>query len=156
MPGKAWIMNVAGFVLQYVFLLLVYYFIYRIVRIIIQDLRKAAAVSFAADFPSVEKKMEASARLIVMDPFPGHPIGKIISLGEATAIGRGEGNDILINDSFISHEHSCITYYKSKYWLADLRSTNHTYLNDEIVTEEVQLKSGDLIKVGRITFKFER
>ncbi|MBP2639961.1 MAG: domain containing protein [Firmicutes bacterium] len=153
MPGKVWLMNVAGFILQYVFLLLIYYFIYRIVRIIFQDLCPSALPN---DLKSSKKTVEVSARLIVIDTFSGHLAGEVISLGEAIAIGRGEGNDIVVDDSCVSHEHSCITYYKNNYWLADLRSTNHTYLNDRIVTEEVKLKSGDLIKIGRVTFKFER
>jgi len=152
-PGKVWLMNVAGFILQYVFLLLIYYFIYRIVRMIFQDLSPDA---LAIDLKSSKKKEEVSARLSVIDAFSGHPAGEVISLGEAITIGRGEGNDIVVDDSCVSHEHSGITYYKNNYWLADLRSTNHTYLNDRIVIEEVQLKSGDLIKIGRVTFKFER
>jgi len=155
-PSKVWVLNVAGFVLQYLFLFLVYYFIYRIVRIIVQDLRLPATPSFSSSLKSAEKAVQVSARLTVVDAFSGHPAGEVISLRETTAIGRGEGNDIVIDESFVSHEHSCITYYKSKYWLVDLRSTNHTYLNDQIVTEEVQLKSGDLIKVGRVILKFER
>lgn len=156
MPGKIWIMNVVGFALQYVLLFLIYYFIYRLVRIIIHDLCLSSAPAFSADIKQAREKMEISAKLRVIDTFSDHPAGEVIPLGAAIALGRGEGNDIVINDSCVSHEHACITYYKNNYWLADLRSTNHTYLNDRTVVDEVQLQNGDLIKIGRITFKFER
>ncbi|MBP1765163.1 MAG: domain containing protein [Firmicutes bacterium] len=154
MPGKVWIINVAGSILQYIFLFLIYYFIYRIVRVVIQDFRNST-VSFSPNSRSAIQRAGNPAKLIVVDAFPGHPAGEIILLGETTAIGRGTHNDIVIDDNFVSHEHSCITFYQNYYWLADLRSTNHTYQNDKIITEEVQLKNGDSIKVGRNTFKFE-
>jgi len=154
LPGKVWIINVAGSILQYIFLFLIYYFIYRIVRVIIQDLHNPMDSS-SADFQPAVQRTGKPARLIVIDAFPGHPAEESILLGETTAIGRGAHNDIVIDDNFVSHEHSCITFYQNYYWLADLRSTNHTYHNDKVITEKVQLKDGDLIKVGRNTFKFE-
>jgi pSer/pThr/pTyr-binding forkhead associated (FHA) protein len=82
--------------------------------------------------------------------------GTVFHLGENTSIGRSEHNDIVVTGSFVSHEHACITYHKNQYLLSDLGSTNGTYLNDEKVIAEVTLKDGDVIKIGAVTFKFER
>jgi len=42
------------------------------------------------------------------------------------------------------------------YVIEDLNSVNHTYLNDQILTKKAYLQSGDIIKIGLVTFKFER
>ena len=154
MPSKLLIMNIAGSVLQYVLLLLIYYFIYRVIRIIAGDLRKSPLLLKEIKEENTFKPI--AAKLVAVDAFAGHPAGEIFLLGETAAIGRGENNNIVIDDNFVSHDHSSILYYKGEYWLTDLRSTNHTFLNDKMITDEVLLKNGDMIKVGRITFKFER
>jgi hypothetical protein len=156
LPGKVLVLNTVGLVLQYVLLLLVYYFLYRVSRMIYQDLKGMATVSSAAREIDETTAKQQPAELKVIESDTTALQGKVFHLGEATTIGRGEHNDIRIDDGFVSHEHSCITRYKDKYWLADLQSTNHTYLNGQHVTDEVMLESEDVIKIGTVTFKFER
>jgi hypothetical protein len=47
LPGKVLILNTIGLLLQYVLLLLVYYFLYRVSKIIVQDIRGANAVALS-------------------------------------------------------------------------------------------------------------
>ena len=71
---------------------------------------------------------------------------------ERITIGRKPGNDIHIDDPTISGEHAAILMLQNAY-VEDLNSTNGTTLNGKPVTKR-QLTNGDLIKIGRHTFKF--
>jgi pSer/pThr/pTyr-binding forkhead associated (FHA) protein len=79
---------------------------------------------------------------------------------QQTRIGRDSSNDISINDDLVSKEHailevimSTIEEGKLEYYLQDLDSTNHTYVNDERVSL-FKLKNGDIIRIGMNNFKF--
>ncbi|WP_177173419.1 FHA domain-containing protein [Propionispora vibrioides] len=75
---------------------------------------------------------------------------------ETFTIGRNEHSNIVIKDTVVSHDHACIAGQKDDYWLADLNSTNGTFLNDRPVKGEILLKDGDIVKIGTVSFKFER
>ena len=75
-------------------------------------------------------------------------------------IGRGVENDICINDDLVSKEHAIIEVVllsketaQVEYIIQDLKSTNHTYVNDDPVSL-YKLKNGDMIRIGVTNFKF--
>ena len=75
-------------------------------------------------------------------------------------IGRDTSNDISIDDDLVSKEHAILEVVMStseegkiKYYLQDLKSTNHTFVNDELVTLH-KLQNGDIIRIGMNNFKF--
>jgi len=105
-----------------------------------------------------ENKRTATQRqgkLIVIDS--GHITlsQTAFTLGETMSIGRNDQNGIIIDDAFVSYEHATIHRSKQGYWLMDLNSTNKTYLNNDLVEKKVLLHSGDVIKIGAVTFSFE-
>lgn len=64
------------------------------------------------------------------------------------AIGRREGNDLVLPDASVSREHASIEQTADgTYRLRDLGSRNGTLLNGEAVTE-ADLADGDCLKVG--------
>lgn len=77
-------------------------------------------------------------------------------------IGRGNAeNDICLPCSFVSKHHAVIELVESEdaeggyaFYLQDLNSTNHTYVNDQAITR-IQLKDGDVIRIGKNTLKFD-
>lgn len=77
-------------------------------------------------------------------------------------IGRGtSGNDICLPCSFVSKQHARIEIVDSlleadgyDVYLEDLQSTNHTYVNDQPI-ERVRLEDGDVVRIGRNTFKYD-
>jgi pSer/pThr/pTyr-binding forkhead associated (FHA) protein/Mg-chelatase subunit ChlD len=69
-------------------------------------------------------------------------------------IGREEGNDIVIAQSTISAQHATIEYKHGYFYLADNRSTNGTFLNNNRVNGEQRLKSGDVIGFDIYKFQF--
>ncbi len=72
-------------------------------------------------------------------------------------IGRSQGADfVLENKSGISRRHACIRTDGKRFYLTDLHSTNHTFLNGTQVSagENLVLSEGDTIQVGRETLIF--
>ncbi|SMC55978.1 FHA domain-containing protein [Sporomusa malonica] len=160
MPGKMQILNIIVIVLQYSLVLLVYYFLYRVVNIASKDLTKLA----------IEPQAYLSLQLQTGEGTGSNQIPKLIvisdekallsqivyPIAESLAIGRSQNNDLIINDTFVSHEHACISKSKQTYLIADLSSTNGTLLNSQRIEEETALADGDVIQIGAVTLKFER
>jgi len=85
----------------------------------------------------------------------GPDLGKRYPLTSAEmTIGREEGNDIVVDLDNVSRRHCRLFLREKKIHVADMGSTNGTYLNDLEVTQETVLRSGDLVKVGGAIFKF--
>jgi len=141
-------------VLNYALIFFLYVFLYQALRLIVSDLRTTAAPKAPLVFYD---QAVAKGRLIVVEGSPDLPSGTALPLGETVSIGRHEEhNDIVINAPVVSHEHACITFYRGNYWLSDLNSTNGTFVNGVRVSAETALNDGDLIRIGPITFRFER
>lgn len=150
------ILNIISIILQYSLIALIYYFLFLVIKVIYQDLTRKNHNIHKLKSNEAELSYVNTAQLLVIDhQHINMPLKKFI-LGENTSIGRGSNNDIVVDDQFVSHEHACISFYKNGHWLSDLNSTNHTYINGTAITDEVLLNGGDVIKIGAVTFKYER
>lgn len=67
-------------------------------------------------------------------------------------IGRGDGNDLVLNDDGISRLQCELVIESTGVMLRDLQSGNGTKVNDVIATE-AELKTGDRIGMGPVTFE---
>jgi len=72
---------------------------------------------------------------------------------DSIIIGRkpkpGQSIDLdLMQDDFVSHQHSRISYENGKYWIEDMCSANGTWLNDEKIQEKTLLTVEDKIRIG--------
>jgi len=77
-----------------------------------------------------------------------------------TRIGRLAGSEIFINNPEISYEHAIIERVNQarddggdEYYIQDLDSTNHSYVNDKQITRE-KLRCNDVVRIGWIVFTF--
>jgi len=82
--------------------------------------------------------------------------GQRYAFSEQIALGRGEDNDVIIPENFVSHHHAVIFRHGNQYVLEDLGSRNHTYVNGQMLEGKVYLRSGDLVRIGMVELKFER
>jgi diguanylate cyclase (GGDEF)-like protein len=103
---------------------------------------------------SLEDRIAADAVSCLVQ-IHGPNLGKRYVLDEEElSIGRDDNNHIVVDLDNISRNHAKISARHGRFYVSDLGSTNGTYLNDEEVTEEVPLRSGDFVKVGGAIFKF--
>lgn len=93
----------------------------------------------------------ARPRLVVVS---GMLLGLQVELGDTpVVVGRASDSSITIPHPSVSRHHCRFWRADDAYWLEDLGSTNHTYLNGMQVTR-AQLRDGDQIGVGGNAIKF--
>ena len=84
----------------------------------------------------------------------GEDQGQTFDLKSKTTIGRERDNDIILIDPKISRYHAQITAENEVWTITDLGSSNHTYVNDELIEKPAQLNPGDRISLGEIELVF--
>ncbi|MBU0478481.1 FHA domain-containing protein [bacterium] len=69
------------------------------------------------------------------------------------AIGRAEENKIVLKNETVSRKHAIVKKENNQYKIADLGSSNGTFVNNKKIKEKV-LSKGDEIKIGKFVLKF--
>ena len=119
-------------ILRYVFMTIIYLFIFGIIRMIFLDIRKM-------DVPrprQIPKNMAylqliTNKKSLYFDVNSVYPLDKDIIV-----IGRGEKCDISINDLYMSTRHVQLWFEEGEWYIADLASTNGTYINGRKMKDE--------------------
>ncbi|HZC46495.1 MAG TPA: FHA domain-containing protein, partial [Candidatus Acidoferrum sp.] len=94
----------------------------------------------------------AGNRLVSIGSSPRHEY----SLDKATiAIGSHPSNDVVLDDTTVSRRHATITRKNGALELADLGSTNGTFVNGGRVSKPVALRPGDEVRFGSVRFAFD-
>lgn len=75
------------------------------------------------------------------------PLHDIRLTRQKTVIGKGADADIRLNDQFASKLHAVIHFEEGKFFISDLGSANHTWVNEKKIMNE-ELKDGDKIMIG--------
>src|ERR1700722_1368138 len=89
--------------------------------------------------------------LVVMTP--GKQEGKLFEIKLAQfVIGRDPHCHLRPASPMISKRHCAILQREGKAFLRDFGSTNGSFVNDEPVKGEVELKHGDNLKIGPLLF----
>ena len=95
------------------------------------------------------------ARQLVVERAPGHDQGMIYDLDGDVVLGRGDQAEIRLEDPFASARHARIYEQGNIMVIEDLRSTNGTYLNEELLQTPRPLHPGDRVRIGDSEFTFE-
>ena len=82
-------------------------------------------------------------------------VGTRYPLLPVTGIGRASSNTVVLDDDYVSSQHSLITRRGGLWQLEDLGSRNGTLLNGVALTETAVITPGDLITIGNIQLKLE-
>ena len=69
-------------------------------------------------------------------------------------IGRGNQNDVIINDNLVSPRHSKIWFANDKFFIQDLQSQEGTKVNDKFINQ-MELYNDDLIEIADNFFAFK-
>jgi pSer/pThr/pTyr-binding forkhead associated (FHA) protein len=146
-------------VLKIAFLVLLYFFIWRIVRTAARDLRVPQesfilAPSSTAGVQPLRRRV--TGRLIVVKSSDLDE-GQDFDVDSAQlTIGRGGQNDIPIrSDEFASARHARFEPRQDGVWVQDLGSTNGTYLNGARLEHPRRLTHGDVVRVGETDLRYE-
>src|SRR5207244_2793278 len=70
-------------------------------------------------------------------------------------IGRDEGCQLRPSSPAVSKRHCAILVKGSQVFVQDFGSTNGTFINDEPVSGETELKDGDKLVVGPLVFQVQ-
>jgi hypothetical protein len=146
--------------LKIAFLVLLYLFIWRIVRSAAKDL----------SLPQ-ESMILRPAQVAAMLPQPvGRELGRLVVVqspaiapgvifpidSTALSVGRGGTNDVQIeSDEYASTRHARFEPRRDGVYVDDVGSTNGTYVNGIRLTRERRLAPGDLIRIGETDLRFE-
>lgn len=99
---------------------------------------------------------EASLKPAALLVIGGELNGTLFNLeGEQVTAGRNADNQIPLEFSGISRYHFKLTQHQPEKWLLeDAGSKNGTYVNNKKISQALELKKGDMIKIGSIALKF--
>lgn len=76
-------------------------------------------------------------------------VGTRVSVGDSVVLGRSPDADVLLDDPYASMFHLRLTMDGDTMSLADLGTTNGTYVNGRRITSPVTLNAGDSVQVGK-------
>jgi pSer/pThr/pTyr-binding forkhead associated (FHA) protein len=147
--------------LQALFLILLYVFIWRVIRSAARDLRVpqesfimapsqlAAAGASAPPAPAGRLVVASSSAVVKGNTYEAGPV--------PLTIGRAEDNTVaLAGDDFASAHHARIEARRDGVWIVDLDSTNGTYVNGARLDGRRKLREGDVVQIGDTELRFER
>lgn len=145
--------NFLSSILSYVFTLIIYLFIFGVIRLIYLDVKKmnrfenqnvnVSGVE-TASLKTVRNKKQTDAALK----------NRYMIYGDAV-IGRSKNCDIVIPGKYLSNQHVRIWYEKDEWFLEDLGSRNGTEINGQRIRQRVMLDPQDDISMGGLHFVFE-
>jgi FHA domain/Cysteine-rich secretory protein family len=97
------------------------------------------------------RRSSAKARLVTLDAAAAreYPLR-----GRSIAVGGASDNDIVVAGKSVSRHHARIIRKLGRYQLADLESTNGSFVNGRRVRALVTLRRGDEIRFGTVRFAY--
>lgn len=137
--------NIISIAFRYLFILLIYLFMFGIIRMIYLDIK---GIRRRSSMGSTYLKL-----INRRDELP-FKVEESYSIPSSVSIGRSNKNDIIIKDPFISKNHAIIEKKHNEYYIEDLNSSNGTFVNNEQIFNPIRLQHGDTITIGQVSFIF--
>jgi hypothetical protein len=149
-------------VLKIGFLVLLYLFIWRIVRSASKDVISPNESFVLAGAPAggliAERPSATSGGRLVIVSSPTLPEGEEHRLnGAPLTVGRSSTNDVeLRGDGFASARHARFDPRADGVWIEDIGSTNGTFVNGIRLERARKLVPGDVVRVGETDLRYEQ
>lgn len=86
----------------------------------------------------------------------GKQAGLVLDLGAELIIGRSSDCQLILDDDYVSTRHARLYLDGRNYAIADLGSTNGTYVNNERIAAPTQVGLSDTIRIGRTQMSLEK
>jgi pSer/pThr/pTyr-binding forkhead associated (FHA) protein len=143
-------------------LLLLFAFIYAVMRRGIGDLRRVPDDELFEPGRAQDgrgayaPRGSAESELVVEDSEVLAPETRFEIRDGATSIGRSSASDIVLkSDDYASGSHAQLTRHGGLLYVEDLGSTNGTFVNGRKTVGATPLRHGDSVRVGSTTFRYE-
>jgi len=146
---------------QALFLLLLYLFVARAVRVVVRDVRSSAAT--AAPVPRSpapkarkgRKGQTAAPGELVVHITDCRP--RVIPLdAHDVTFGRAGASTVVLDDPYVSDHHARVYLTDGQWQVADLGSTNGTFCNQVKVSSPTALTPGDQLGIGKTVVQVRR
>ncbi|NBU32129.1 MAG: FHA domain-containing protein [Actinobacteria bacterium] len=141
--------------LRVVFLLTLWWFVWQVVRIVRSDLQAprdakpltpARTIRLPNPRPALRTKKSFTNIVITEGPLSG----TVVPLGTSPIlIGRAPDATIVLDDDFVSNQHTRLVPRESHWIVEDLGSTNGTWIDRDKVTTPTVLMPGAKLRIGR-------
>ena len=145
--------------LKIAFVVLLYLFVWLVVRSATRDLRAAPQESIilsAGDAARMRAEIATSTRTLLVLGSPVLRPGTEIAITAPTRVGRGAENGIRLDgDEFVSNRHALVEPGAEGLWVSDTGSTNGTFVNGAQVTDRRLLQAGDVVRIGQTDLQVE-
>jgi hypothetical protein len=158
-------------ILKIAFLVLLYLFIWRMVRAAAREVRSTQESIVLTPQQAASAGLTPRRSAPVPAPAPPPPAARLVVVrspayrpGEEFPVdsvpltaGRGGQNEVALpNDEFASARHARFEPRADDVWVVDLGSTNGTFVNGMRVEREQRLAHGDVVRVGETELRYER
>ena len=153
-------------VARIVFVVLLYLFVWRVIRLSVRDIRApqesivlsagaaAAAGLGGALAPSARPAPRGRLRV---EESPVFPNGTLVLLDQDVVFGRAPDTDVVLDeDGTVSAHHARAGRRDDGVVIEDLGSTNGTFVNGERLTAPRTLRFGDVVVIGATRLVLER
>ena len=134
--------SVLAWILRFVFIAIIYYFLYNILRLLFIDINH--------DKYKIDKR-----NVVTQATLFNKKSGEEYKIFNVTTIGRADDCDIVLKDEFVSSKHAQIYRDGPYYYIEDLKSTNGTNVNKHRINRPTKLRKGDNIAIGTKNFVFD-
>ena len=148
-------------ILKIAFLVLLYLFIWRIVRTASRDLRVPQesfilAPSQQQGLGPVEAARVDAGRLVVVKSSTLREGEEHQLDSKPLTFGRAPQNDVTLSgDDYASARHARVESRQDGVWVEDVGSTNGTYLNGIKLSRAKRLTPGDVVRIGETELRYE-
>jgi len=145
-------------VLKIAFLVLLYLFVWRVVRTASRDMRlpqESFILKPALAGGAIGQQIRPGRLVVTHSPVLEE--GEEYDLSSsAVTVGRASQNTVSIDgDEFASARHARIEPRRDGVWVSDVGSTNGTFVNGIRIDRPRKLVSGDVVRAGETELRFE-
>lgn len=135
--------------LKYLFITIIYVFIFAIIRMIYLDIRNMnVRRNRMAPKNCAYLELLNDPDTLYFDVKQFYPM-----TSEMITVGRSTDCTIHIDDFYLSGHHTKLWYEDEEWHIADMGSTNGTYINGKpMKNSEMILDNGDRIRLGQLEF----